>query len=44
MNTVSIILIIIIAAAVVFAAVRSWKNRGRCGGCNRDCEHCSKKI
>ena len=46
MNLISIILLILIIAAVVFALFRIWKNKsiGRCPGCSEDCSHCMKKI
>ena len=44
MNAVSIILLILIIAAVMLAFVRIMKNKGKCPGCSGDCGHCMKKI
>ena len=44
MNPVSIILVILILAALIMASVRVWKNRGKCGCCGGDCAHCGKKL
>ncbi|HRR77486.1 MAG TPA: FeoB-associated Cys-rich membrane protein [Ruminococcus sp.] len=46
MNTIDIILLILIAAALVWAVsfcIRSRRNGKGCGGCCGDCSGCSKK-
>ena len=40
MNAISIILLILIAAAVGFGIYRTVQRRGRCSGCTGDCAAC----
>lgn len=44
MNLISIVLAVILAVVIIIAAVRTWKNRGKCSGCSGNCEHCVKKL
>ena len=43
MNAVSIILLLIIVAALIWAVVRVIKNKGKCRGCTGDCSNCTRK-
>ncbi|MBP9988633.1 MAG: FeoB-associated Cys-rich membrane protein [Ruminococcus sp.] len=42
MNTASIIVLVIVIVAVIFAVRRIIKNKGRCSGCNGNCSGCNK--
>ncbi|MBP1533759.1 MAG: FeoB-associated Cys-rich membrane protein [Ruminococcus sp.] len=44
MNTVDIILVVLIAAAVVFALRSCKRHKHSCGCCTGDCSQCAAKF
>ncbi len=44
MNTVSIVIIVVLAVLLSLAITHIIKNKGKCNGCDGNCQNCSKYV